>query len=124
MKNKLGLIFIKICPILLFLDTLSKLFIIYVFNNYSINIYYTIDTITKILLVSGIGILSYNLKYCIYYRLLIYLSIISYIIVTLINLTIIDYKYIFVVLFIILILLFFFAYAIIVYLIRKRKSKS
>lgn len=124
MKNKLGLIFIKICPILLFLDILSKLFVIYVLDNYSINIYYTIDAITKILLVSGIGILSYNLKYCIYYRLLIYLSIVSYIIVTLINLTIVDYKYIFAVLFIILILLFFFAYIIIVYLIRKRKSKS
>lgn len=124
MKNKLGLIFIKICPILLFLDILSKLFVIYVLDKYSINIYYTIDAITKILLVNGIGILSYNLKYCIYYRLLIYLSIISYIIVTLINLTIIDYEYIFAVLFIILILLFFFTYIIIVYLIRKRKSKS
>lgn len=124
MKNKLGLIFIKICPILLFLDILSKLFVIYVLDNYSINIYYTIDAITKILLVSGIGILSYNLKYCIYYRLLIYLSIVSYIIVTLINLTIIDYKYIFAVLFIVLILLFFFTYIIIIYLIRKRKSKS
>ena len=124
MKNKLGLIFIKICPILLFLDILSKLFFIYVLDKYSINIYYTIDAITKILLVNGIGILSYNLKYCIYYRLLIYLSIISYIIVTLINLTIIDYEYIFAVLFIILILLFFFTYIIIVYLIRKRKSKS
>lgn len=124
MKNKLGLIFIKICPILLFLDILSKLFVIYVFNNYSINIYYTIDTITKILLVSGIGILSYNLKYCIYYRLLIYLSIVSYIFVILINFTIIDYKYIFAILFIILILLFFFEYIIVVYLMRKRKSKS
>lgn len=124
MKNKLGLIFIKICPILLFLDILSKLFVIYVFNNYSINIYYTIDTITKILLVSGIGILSYNLKYCINYRLLIYLSIVSYIFVILINFTIIDYKYIFAILFIILILLFFFEYIIVVYLMRKRKSKS
>lgn len=124
MKNKLGLIFIKICPILLFLDILSKLFVIYVLNNYSINIYYTIDTITKILLVSGIGILSYNLKYCIYYRLLIYLSIVSYIFVILINFTIIDYKYIFAILFIILILLFFFEYIIVVYLMRKRKSKS
>lgn len=124
MKNKLGLIFIKICPILLFLDILSKLFVIYVFNNYSINIYYTIDTITKILLVSGIGILSYNLKYCINYRLLIYLSIVSYIFVILINFTIIDYKYIFAILFIILILLFFFEYIVVVYLMRKRKSKS
>lgn len=124
MKNKLGLIFIKICLILLFLDILSKLFVIYVLNNYSINIYYTIDTITKILLVSGIGILSYNLKYCIYYRLLIYLSIVSYIFVILINFTIIDYKYIFAILFIILILLFFFEYIIVVYLMRKRKSKS